>query len=316
MSECIKKNIITIIAVSLVAVVVAVVVTVVELTVKSDEDGEIEKKEPLTILKKDNQFKKMNIKLNAEFELVKMENGMTGMLITDSYASQFHIQFTIKYGNYIDTVAGLSHFGEHMVLQNCQKYNFLFPYFKFWGIKDSVVNAATGSNYQFYYIYLPFNLVYEDAMDVLTELFRYPLYSSEIVKNEIQAVNHEFYSALDYYIEHDIMRQLSNAIHNEISCGNNQTLRPEESESLSKKLKGYHMRIKSPDKIFFTLYSNMTLKEEEELAKKYLNYKMHIFSDSEIDTQDLKKLEDNINDIENKEMFDNKLYKHGIRIRI
>ena len=312
MSECIKKNIITIIAVSLVAVVVAVVVTVVELTVKSDEDGEIEKKEPLTILKKDNQFKKLNIKLNAEFEMVKMENGMTGMLISDSYASQFHIQFTIKYGSFIDTVAGLSHFGEHMILQNCQKYNYLFPYFKFLGIKDSVVNAVTGPNYQFYYIYLPFNIVYEDAMDILTELFRYPLYLPDIIKNEVQAVNHEFYLRYDSYIEKDIIGQLSNAIHNEISCGNSQTLRPEESESLSKKLKGYHMRIKSPDKIFFTLYSNMTLKEEEELAKKYLNYKMHIFPDSEIDTQDLKKLEDNINDIENKEMFDNKLYKHGI----
>ena len=317
MSECIKKNIITIIIVSLVVIVFAVVITVVDLTTKSGEEEEgIEKKGSLTILQKDHQFQKSNIKMNAEFELVKMENGMTGMLISDPYASQFHIIFVIKYGTAIDTVSGLSHFGEHMVLQNCQKYNFLYPYFKFLGIKDSSVGAQTYANFQNYFIFLPFNMLYKNAMDVLTELFRYPLYSPEIVKNEIQAVNHEFYTGLDKNIESDIIIQLSNQepIHNEILCGNSQTLKPEESEFLSRKLKGYHMRIKSPDKIFFTLYSNMTIKEEEELAKKYLNYKMHVFPDDEIDVQDLKKLEDNIYDIENKEIYDDNLYKHGIYI--
>ena len=326
MVECMKKHIITIVAVSL--ILVAVIVTVVVLTTQSDDDkkgnneggggegrrgdggGEI-----LVVLKKDNQFKKPNVKLNAEFELVKMENGMTGMLISDPYASKFHIQFTMKYGSYIDTVSGISHFGEHMVLQSCEKYNYLYPLFnRLFGIKDASLDAMTSGNIQTYFIYLPFNFLYEEAMDMLAESFKYPLYSPELIKNEIQAVNHEFYLRMESAKGGDLIRQLSSkkTSYNGMSCGNNQTLKPSESELLSKKLKGYHNIIKSPDKIFFTLYSNKTLNEEEEIAKKYLNYKMHIFPDSEIDTQDLKKLEDNINDIENKEMFDNKLYKHGI----
>ena len=97
-----------------------------------------------------------------------------------------------------------------------------------------------------------------------------------------------------------------------MSCGNNQTLKPSESELLSKKLKGYHNIIKSPDKIFFTLYSNKTLNEEEEIAKKYLNYEMHIFPDNEIDIEDKRKLKENIENIEKIEIFDDNLYKHGI----
>jgi secreted Zn-dependent insulinase-like peptidase len=340
MVKCVKKHAITIIAISL--VVVAVVVTVVVVVVtrknnkknegskidgggsktdegesKTDEGGSDDDKKEiiLTVLKNDSQLKKPNVKLNAEFEYVKMGNNMTGLIISDPYASTFHIQFSMKYGGYIDTVSGISHFGEHMVLQNCEKYNYLYPILNgFSNLKNSQVNAVTSGTYQMYYITLPFNLYYEKAMDILTESFRHPLYSPEIVKNEIQAVNHEFYDSFTSGdIEEDIIRQLSNdqTPFNGMLCGNNQTLIPSESEKLSKKLKGYHMVIKNPNRIFFTLYSNKTMNESEEIAKKYLNYKMHIFPDNEIDIEDKKKLEQNLLDIESIEIFDDKLYKHG-----
>ena len=88
----------------------------------------------LEVLLKDSEFKKPNNKINAEFELVKMGNGLTGMIISDPYADKSHIQFTMKYGYYIDTVQGISHFGEHMVLQGSEKYDSLYPFFnKFFG---------------------------------------------------------------------------------------------------------------------------------------------------------------------------------------
>ena len=95
-----KEHIIITIAVCLIWT--AVVVTMIFISKESDDNSNInKKKEVLTILKKDNDIERPNKKLNAEFELVKMENGMTGILISDSYASQFHIQFTMKYGEYI-----------------------------------------------------------------------------------------------------------------------------------------------------------------------------------------------------------------------
>ena len=44
-----------------------------------------------------------------------------------------------------------------------------------------------------------------------------------------------------------------------MAAGNNETLNPDESEILAKKLRGYHMEVNRPDNIFFSLYSNTTM---------------------------------------------------------
>ena len=107
MAECLKKHIITIVAISL--IVVGIVVTVVVVVVinkkkKEDEDSKTDgddgdKEETiLTIIKNNSQLKRPNVKLNAEFEYVKMGNNMTGLIICDPFASSFHIQFMMNYG--------------------------------------------------------------------------------------------------------------------------------------------------------------------------------------------------------------------------
>ena len=263
MAECLKKHIITIVAISL--IVVGIVVTVV-VVVDGDKEETI-----LTIIKNNSQLKRPNVKLNAEFEYVKMGNNMTGLIICDPFASSFHIQFMMNYGAYIDTISGISHLGEHMVFQSSKNYNSLYPIHNFvYSLKKSHLNAKTMGTSQMYYITLPFNLFYEKAMDRLADAFSYPLYSPDLIKNEIQAVNHEFYQRMtSEIVEIDIVRLLSNnqTLFNRMFCGNNETLIPSESEKISKILKGYHMIIKNPNNIFFILYSNKTMKESEEMPK-------------------------------------------------
>ena len=96
---------------------------------KKDDDNKEEDIADIAILLKDSELKKPNNEINAEFELVKMGNGLAGMLISDPYADKSHIQFNMKYGSYIDTDGGISHFGEHMVLQGSEKYDSLYPFF-------------------------------------------------------------------------------------------------------------------------------------------------------------------------------------------
>ena len=317
MVECAKKHLITIIAACLIIVAVVVIVVVV-VTKKGDDDNsskEPEQTEPLVVLVKDEKFEKPNIKMNAEFELVRLKNGMKGIIISDPYASKYHFQLTMKYGSYIDTDAGISHFGEHMVLQGSEKYDSIYPVLNnFIKMKGASINAMTEGDLQLYYITLPYNFGFEKAIDMYTDSFRYPLYKPERVKNEIQAVNHEFYDRFYNSIHSDIVRLLANTKtpYHGMGCGNNQTLKPSESELLSKKLKGYHMVIKNPKNLFFTLYSNKTIKESENLAKTYLNYEMHQFKNDEIDSNDKNKLENNIKNLESIEIFDDNLYKHGV----
>ena len=76
-----------------------------------------------TILKYDKDFIKPKIKLNAEFELIKMKNGMKGLLIHDPYTTYYHVHFNSNNGSSIDSYPGLSHLYEHMALSCTKNYN-------------------------------------------------------------------------------------------------------------------------------------------------------------------------------------------------
>ena len=161
MVECVKKHIITIVAASIIVVAVVVTVVVVVVTKKGGGGGDDGDKEKisLTILKKNSEIKRQKVKLNAEFELVKMGNNMTGLIINDPYASKFYVLFMMNYGGYIDTVSGISHFGEHMILQSSEKYNCLNPFVKqFTPLMESSFNAMTSGTFQGYYISVYLNL--------------------------------------------------------------------------------------------------------------------------------------------------------------
>ena len=96
-----------------------------------------------------------------------------------------------------------------------------------------------------------------------------------------------------------------------MSVGNNETLNPDDYESLAKKLRGYHSLIKKPDNIFFSLFSNESMKTLENYTEKYFTYKMHEFNDNEIDKEDIQKLKQNAENIIKYDIFDEKLYSHG-----
>ena len=83
MVECMKKHVITIVAASIIVAAIVVTVVVVVVTKKGGGGGDDGDKEKisLTILKKNSEIKRQKVKLNAEFELVKMGNNMTGLII-------------------------------------------------------------------------------------------------------------------------------------------------------------------------------------------------------------------------------------------
>lgn len=93
-----------------------------------------------------------------------------------------------------------------MILQGSEKYGPIFPVFNYLdGIYSAEINAMTGGNSQMYYVSLPYNYQYEKAIDILVDAFRYPLYLPDIVKNEIEAVNHEFYEKIILILEKETL---------------------------------------------------------------------------------------------------------------
>ena len=321
--SCFKKHWITILVTSL--IIIAVTLTVVLVVVlrkdKSKDESKKEDQEPIVgpfqILLNDTDFIKPKIKLNAEFQLVKTKTDMIGLLINDPFAEFSTVYLYMPNGSYTETVPGLAHFGEHMVSGGSEKYPNIVPVYNpiIGGVIGGIDNAETSGTFQSYYMQVPFNFLFENVIDLLMDSFRYPFYDKNVVKKEIQPVNSEFYLG-----ENElgtklgaILQQLSSnkTSFNGMLVGNNETLNPDDYESLAKKLRGYHSLIKKPDNIFFSLFSNESMKTLENYTEKYFTYKMHEFTDNEIDKEDIQKLKQNAENIIKYDIFDEKLYSHG-----
>ena len=256
------------------------------LLIKSDEDNEDIK--TFTIIKSDNDFIKPKIKLNAEFELIKMKNGMTGLLINDPYTTISHVHFEVEFGCFIDTLSSLSHLAEHMIFQGSANYKICYPILRaIGGLQLYSGGAITGQTNQEYFYTIPYNFKFDEALKVFVDAFKHPLYLEETIKKEIQPLNSEFYFNIDeyYHLLDAIIRQVCSKKTSfyGFTSGNNITLNPNNSANLAKKLKSYNNIINRPENIFFSIYSNETIKEMEKYAEKYLNYKMHEFPENEID---------------------------------
>ena len=147
--SCFRKHLITILVV-LAVIIIATVLLVYFLT-KDDDDDDDEVKKHFTVLKTDKDIKKPNIKLNAEFQLVKSNNGMIGLLVNDPYAQNANILFRLENGYLMDSLDGISHFDEHLLLLGgSEKFGNYTSERKLTGIKDLQSSAYTDRAIQAY----------------------------------------------------------------------------------------------------------------------------------------------------------------------
>ena len=150
-----------------------------------------------------------------------------------------------------------------MIFGGSEKYKYYSMSKKMAGLNGLIENALTSGTFTIYHIKVLNNFKFEEAIDILIDGFKHPLYDKEIIEKEIQPVNSEFYyrKSTDGHILLQIIRQLSSnkTSFNGFGTGNNETLKPIKSLSLSKKLKGYHMVVNRPENLFFILYSKKKL---------------------------------------------------------
>ena len=281
------------------------------------KDKQVKDNKLFSILKLDKDFIKPKIKLNSEFELIEMKNGMHGLLINDPYSTISHIHFELENGCFTDSISSLSHLAEHMIFQGSENYKHCYPILReIGGIKLYSGGAITGQTNQEYFYTIPYNFKFENALKVFVDAFKHPLYLEETIKKEIQPLNSEFYFQIDeqYHLLDAIIRQLcsNKTSFYGFTSGNNYTLNPNDSKDLSKKLKAYHNIVNKPENIFFVIYSNLTINELEKYCEKYLNYEMKEFPESEIDILEGKKIFENLENYKKFDIFDENLYEHGI----
>ena len=203
-----------------------------------------------------------------------------------------------------------------MALSCTKNYNKSYHILRhFGGISGYSGGATSGYSSQEYFYTLPFNFLFEEGLEMITDSFINPIFPHKHIKNEIQAINAEFNINIDkeIHILDTILRTYSRKESpiNLMGTGNNLTIDPNQSEIIVGKLKSYFNIFTRPENIFFTLYSNKTIEEMEKYCEKYFNYEMNEFPDEEIDLKEKENLINNIEKIKHIDLFIDELFLHG-----
>ena len=314
-SKC-KKLIIILIIISILLITLILIIIFV-FSKSDDNDGNIKKQ--FKILKKNQDFIKPNNILNMEFELIELNNKLKIFLINDNFTSYSSFYIETSYGYAADTIYGLAHLSEHLSFAGNYTLNDLNKY-KLWDIVYSLSNgilyAYTHAGKIHYFLSFPNDINFEKSLDILYNNLVILDYNLDLIKEEIQSINSESTQKNNIFeiIGNQIINDLSNentSFHG-FGMGNNQTLNISDIKKIKKILIGNSLGAYDPKNMVLVIYSNKTIKQLEDLSVKYLEKNLRIINKNEYDENDVIQREKNIEDINTKDIYGDKLYKHGI----
>lgn len=281
-----------------------------------EEDNKHDESE-FKILKKNEEFIKPNNVLNMKFELIELKSGLKVFLINDNYTpySSFYVETSYGYG--VDTFNGLAHLSEHLTFAG--NSNFENSY-KMWDLVYSLYDnnfyAFTHVDKIHYFIAVPNNINFEESINNIHDFFMFPDYDINLIKEEIQSVNSESTQKNNYFeiIGNQIITDLSNentSFHG-YGMGNNQTMDLSNVEKIKRILLGNAIQAYDPKKLIYIIYSKNNITNLEEIAVKILGKNQRKININEYDENDIKQREKNIKDINNGDIYGDKLYLHGL----
>lgn len=174
---------------------------------------------------------------NRSYKAVTLENKLTVLLISDPGADKAAAAMDVNVGSSNDPIEspGLAHFLEHMLFLGTKKFPDPDEYQKFISDHGGSHNAFTSLDHTNYFFDINANH-FADALDRFAEQFTSPLFNSEYVEREVNAVHSEFTTRIK-----DDGRRFFSALketltekhpYRKFSAGNLETLKDTEETSL------------------------------------------------------------------------------------
>lgn len=170
------------------------------------------------------------------YELLTLDNGLRVVLVSDPDTDMAAAALNVGVGYYDDpaTRPGLAHFLEHMLFLGTKKYPQPDAYREFITRHGGRINATTGAENTVYFFDIAHQHL-EGALDRFSQFFIAPLFSTEYVQREMQAVEAEYRLRLrdDARRLNDAVKETINPAHPyaKFSTGNLETLRDRDGES-------------------------------------------------------------------------------------
>ncbi|MDD0824051.1 pitrilysin [Mannheimia sp. AT1] len=211
----------------------------------------------------------------AIYQGIKLDNGMTVLLISDENANKSLMSAIIPIGSMDDPVSqqGLAHYLEHMILMGSKNYPETNSLDAFLNKNGGMNNASTAPHRTAYYLQVN-NEAFSEAVTRLADTLAFPLLLESNAKKEVNAVNAEMVRAKssDGHLLRSVNLATSNPAHpsTKFAVGNNETLSDKADSKLQDELEKFYQERYSANLFKVVLYSNQSIEQLAKLAANTL----------------------------------------------
>lgn len=206
-----------------------------------------------------------------QYQAIKLDNGMTVLLVSDAQATKSLAALTLPVGSLENPTdqLGLAHYLEHMVLMGSKRYPQPDNLAEFLKKHGGSHNASTASYRTAFYLEVE-NDALQPAVDRLADAIAEPLLDPVNADRERHAVNAELTMARsrDGLRMAQVGAETLNPEHpsSRFSGGNLETLRDKPGSKLHDALKAFYHRYYSANLMKAVIYGNQPLPELEKIA--------------------------------------------------
>lgn len=203
-----------------------------------------------------------------KYRYVTLDNGLRALLIEDLSATKAAAALAVNVGHYDDPSEreGLAHYLEHMLFLGTEQFPKIGDFQSFISQHGGSNNAWTGTEHTCFFFDISPALM-EKALSRFSQFFIAPLFNSEALGKELQAVDSEYQMKLK-----DDMRRLYQ-VHKEVinpehpfakfSVGNTETLGDRDGESIRDEIIAFYEQQYSADLMTLTIIAPSELNEIE-----------------------------------------------------
>ena len=201
-----------------------------------------------------------------------LKNGLEVLLMHDPEVHRSAAALSVGVGHLYDPdeKMGLAHYLEHMLFLGTKKYPEVDSYRKYLAENSGASNAYTGGAVTNYFFQVSHE-GFEGALDRFSQFFIAPLFDEHYAEREVNAVSSEHDKNIldDGWRANYAINQISEKGHpiKKFGTGNQETLAGENREALLK----FHKKYYAASNVKLAVLSELTLREQEELAEKYFS---------------------------------------------
>lgn len=212
---------------------------------------------------------------SAIYQGIRLKNGMTVLLISDTKANKSLMSLALPIGSMEDPVQqqGLAHYLEHMILMGSKQFPETNSLDRFLTENGGYNNASTTADRTAYYLEVN-NNAFDEAVARLADALAQPLLSESNAKREVNAVNAEMIRAKssDGHLLNSVNLATANPAHpiTKFAIGNNETLSDKPNSKLQTELEQFYHHYYSANLVKAVLYSNQSINQLAALADRTL----------------------------------------------